>query len=398
MAGYATVLAVLVRPARPTRYRKAPTVRAAVVPPLCFVLYVFVRALLSPDVVVAMVGFATYGMYACFYLLLVWSFSTTSVRRLLSAMLVAAVAVGILGLAQLAVPAMARLLGQPMPLLIRGPGGIHVVRVTSSFGSPLYYGAYLALVLPVLLMVWSGTVGALRRLSCFLGVLILAANLLLTFTRAAWLQVALSLGLMLAWSLAGRSSSARTFRRLSVALAAAVGIAVVAFLCFQPAREWSSLVIQRAASTSNLQSEAGNVLRVSAWSNSLAQIGSPQSLLFGIGPGLTMVRADRYVEEGLSGTESLLLQTLVELGAVGLILFVLAFLTIVRFGMTAIRHPTSGSGDHTTLGALAAVVGLVPNLVFTTAFNSWEVSCTFWLLSAFLVVSARQQRALLLVR
>jgi hypothetical protein len=204
--------------------------------------------------------------------------------------------------------------------------------------------------------------------------------------------MALSLVVMLLWSLAARASSAQRVRRLFVTLAAAGGIAIVALLCFQSVRDWAAPVVQRATSTSNLQ-EAGNVERVKLWSNSLAQIASPQSFLLGLGPGLTMVRTHRYLEKNLLGTESFLLQILIELGAAGLALFVLAFLTILQFGMTAIRHPVSGFGDRLTLGALAAVIGFVPNLVFTTAFNSWEVSCTFWLLSAFLVVSARQQRA-----
>lgn len=394
IAGYVAVLAALARPAKPTRLRRAPTQRAATVPILCFVLYVFVRALLAPNAVTALVGFSTYSMYACFYLLLVWRFGVASIRRLLSVMLATAVAAGILGLAQLFAPSVSRFLGAAMPLLIGGPGGIQVVRVTSSLGSPLYYGAYLALVFPVFLLVWSQTSGPLRRASFSLGFLVLAANLLLTFTRAAWVQVALSWGVMLLWSLACRSSSTRRLLHLFSGLAAAGGVAVAAFLCLQPVREWMVPVVQRVASTSDLRSEVANTLRVSMWRNSLAQISSPQSLLFGLGPGLTVARTQFYQKTGFSGTESFLLQVLVELGVTGFVLFALAFITILRFGLTAVRSPSGSFGDRLTLGALAAVVGLVPNLAFTTAFNSWEVSCTFWLLSAYLVISARQERPL----
>lgn len=271
------------------------------------------------------------------------------------------------------------------------PNRFETGRSMASFGNATLVAAYLAMMLPL-------SVAALldreRRLAprpvLFGALLVIAAALLLTFGRGAWLG-ALA-GVVLTTLLLPQTL--RSARRDLAIMLALIAIAIV----FVQATSSTYTLTGRMASMFSV--DGSTLARVQMWDASLPLVA--ERPLFGSGPDTFKYVFGTYKPEGwvehisdplVDRAHNESLQLAVTLGLTGLTAYLWMLVTLIWSGITR-RHKAAGGGDGWLIaGGLGAVLAFAVQLQFN--FSHFAVSPFFWILAGLsggLLEQARPRR------
>ena len=252
-------------------------------------------------------------------------------------------------------------------------------RVTSVFANPNMLGAYLVTVFPFTLYAVSGKN---RYVSVFTGVISSAAVAfcaVLTWSRAAWVGLA-----------AGAMVFIGSFGLSKLAAFLPVGCAVYLGAVFFP-----DTFGRRLRFFSSL-GDSANYYRKAIWTGVIIlvrRIG-----LSGIGAGDIAFSAC-YIAYSLPGIEgavhshSLFLQLIVQMGFVGLILFLITVTVCLRKAGWAGLGSSDRRSAACVAAAAAAVIGLCVSGVFDYVLYNYRVLCSFWTVLGLLSAAANICRA-----
>ncbi|MBU4480619.1 O-antigen ligase family protein [Patescibacteria group bacterium] len=344
---------------------------------LLYIIYIGIRALLSKDILVGLIGFGTYTTYIILYFLIIVSFNSNNIFKLIDWIIVSAVIVAAFGLVQAFFsPTAFGLLDEPMKQSI---GEINIGRLTSTFGTPLDFGAYIALVTPLVLARLLLAKNLAKRAILLVIVIVFIISIALTFTRTAWIQLIVSF-LVITWGL----FSKKRFRKYIWLTGFIIVVIIVGINLFISSDFSSQTLTTRFYSIFDWQHDLSNLQRIERWENSLELLNG-SSFLFGIGPGTTMNRANFYYKTGIICPESYILQLLIELGIFALIVFLMIFIYFIKQGVNLYKNTTiNEKSSFTALAITAAIFGLGINFIVSLSFNNWSILSVFWLGCAYL--------------
>ena len=347
---------------------------------LLYIIYIGIRALLSKDILIGLIGFGTYTAYIILYFLIITSFNSNNIFKIVNWIIISAVIVANFGLVQAFFsPTIFGLLGEPMKQSIGG--GINISRLTSTFGTPLDFGTYIAFVSPLVLARLLVVKGLGKRIILVVILIVFIINIALTFTRTAWIQLIVAF-LVILWALFLK----KQFRKYIWVIGFVILTVVVGISLFISSDFSFQMLTTRFYSIFDWQHDLSNVVRLERWGNSLKLLnGSP--FFFGVGPGTTMNRANFYYKTGAICPESYILQLLIELGIFALILFLMIFIYFINQGVSLYKNTTiNEKNSFTTLAITAAISGLGINFIVSLSFNDWTISSAFWCFCAFLSI------------
>lgn len=252
-------------------------------------------------------------------------------------------------------------------------GGISS-RAVSVFNNPNILGVYLALIFPMALMLTLPRYSSkIRILGGIISVFIVLCSVF-TFSRSAWIALVFG-GIVFAVSVSPKG--------ILWALPAA-GAAAVAALIF------SETIGARLVNFITL-SDSANSYRVAVWNSSCEMLS--QVFAGGIGMGEEAFKT-AYVNFAAAGTQyamhshSLYIQIAVQLGIIGLILFLMSVFVIVRKSFSASVNPASDQELMTC--AKASVSGALSLMVagmFDYTWYNFRVFFVFWALLGFACAS-----------
>ena len=235
--------------------------------------------------------------------------------------------------------------------------GTHGVRVSSTLGNPVFFGAFLALTLPILLakaVMFSGkTASPIRTRGVAVALLLFGLAMLFTsLSRGAWMGVAAGFAAVIYfWARSGQKPlRAVVLWTLLLAGAFLAGVGIVSVL----AGTDIGGIVDAAGSSSSLAS------RIEIWKTSLLMIGDKP--LFGFGLDQTKDWFNLYMTERLAGLENTLHgrahNIFLQMGLDGGIPLLFAnlwlFLFVVLKGM---RHLRSHPDDYVVAGFLGSLLG-----------------------------------------
>ncbi|MDI6816439.1 MAG: O-antigen ligase family protein [Actinomycetota bacterium] len=235
--------------------------------------------------------------------------------------------------------------------------GTHGVRVSSTLGNPVFFGAFLAITLPILLskavMFSEKTASAVRTRGVAAALLLFGLAMLFTsLSRGAWMGVAAGFAAVVYfWARSGQKPM-RVVVLWTLLLVGAflAGVGIVSML----AGSDIGGIVDAAGSSSSLAS------RIEIWKTSLLMIGDKP--LFGFGLDQTKDWFNLYMTEGLAGLENTLHgrahNIFLQMGLDGGIPLLFAnlwlFLFVVLKGM---RHLRSHPDDYVVAGLLGSLLG-----------------------------------------
>lgn len=256
------------------------------------------------------------------------------------------------------------------------------------------YGAALAFFVPVFAcFLFDNKMSRTQKLFAFIVFCFLLLGLYLSYSRAAWLSVAIALTVALIMIFKIR------FRWVFLTLAVLIG----AFLYFQQEilmkleknkQDSSANFVEHVQSISNISSDASNLERINRWQSALRMFR--QRPVFGWGPGTyqfvyapfqhSQERTIISTNAGDLGTaHSEYIGPLAEMGVMGL----LTFLSIViSVSYTAIRLYRRSPSAEVRLMVMAYFLGLVTYFVHGTLNNFLDTdksSVPFWGFTAIIV-------------
>ena len=252
-------------------------------------------------------------------------------------------------------------------------------RVTSTFDNPNVFAEYLVMTIPFAAAVMLSARTAGRRFVSLIGLGLMCAALVFTWSRGAWL------GFIAAAALFLLMLSRRT---IILFLCGAASIPFLPFILPQS-------IIQRFLSIGNL-ADSSTAYRVHIWEAAVKMIRD--HFFSGIGVGEPAFRAV-YTSYSLSGIESaphshsLFFQTVIELGIFGLIalaavalLFLIRCVTFLgRGGTLSKEDPRARRRKTDTLLTAAGCCGVIAMLIQGLTDYVWynyRVCLLFWLVIA----------------
>lgn len=295
-------------------------------------------------------------------------------HRLTTALAVPAIIVIAYGVAQVFLPPAF----QGEAALRTSYGSLGFTRSLSTLGSPLLFGGYLSLLLPLLLalslsasdrfwVVWLTTAG--------LGYVALA----FTLTRAAWLAGAIGTGIF-AMATRGKARGRRAIAIFVVLAAIAIGVTVLATAVATP-----SQVAARFSSSFSV--ESGSVAdHLFIWKRTIALIrfrpllGWGLETLLKVFPDGGSLLVDHFGPRPVTVDKAHndLLQMAVSIGIPGATAYVAIWILVVAGGIRIWRH-ASGSVRVLIAGWLGAVIAYLVQAQFS--FTSVALGPLVWLLA-----------------
>lgn len=257
------------------------------------------------------------------------------------------------------------------------------------------YGAILAFFLPYsIYAVISPGPGSLKRLSATVLLLILAAGLLFSYTRAAWVSLIGAVGFFL-------------IMRFRIPLwALGVGALVAGGIAWSQ-QEQITIAMQRntvesstnlgdhVKSISNISSDASNLERINRWNSALRMF--MERPLMGFGPGTYMFQYAPYQASedrtiistnfGVQGNaHSEYLGPLAEQGLFGLLLMVALVVTTVFIAMRLYARMPKGSDRRLLLATFLGLVTYYLHGGLNNFLDTDKASVPFWAFTALIVL------------
>ena len=287
-------------------------------------------------------------------------------------------------------------------------GGGGSLIATGVFHDHMLFGAFVMLLLPVLLAACFSAPPAHRYAAQGVSILCLAA-LAVSQTRSAWIGEAAALmmfAFLYFWSGAGRSGPALTEgerqRRRALALPYVIlGAGVlIGFLALAPQRDAVMQRIQSLTTTVPQGRESSVEWRFGAWRGARQMITHRPLLGWGIGSYPPVQRAFTQVGEPasvvLSDGPTILdeahdsyLQMAVELGVPGVLLWIGALAAAFVTGLRALRFLPAGSPRAwTVIGGLSALAGQATDALANPAWQFGEVMLYFWIILGLTIAAA----------
>ena len=144
------------------------------------------------------------------------------------------------------------------------------------------YGAVLVMFFPVFFLLLKGNYGHMKKLFAFLLMLIFTAGIILSYTRAAWLSLALS----------GMLALVYLFRIKFLTVMLSILAFIALFFAFKAdlimmleknRQDSSSNITEHIQSMSNVSSDASNLERINRWQSAIRMF--EERPVFGWGPG-----------------------------------------------------------------------------------------------------------------
>lgn len=239
-------------------------------------------------------------------------------------------------------------------------------RANSTLKDPNSLGAYLLIILS--LITFRLLQGSKRK--GYLALLVGATLcLFLTYSRSAWIGAVLSMGAVCYSNLGIRRWLGE--RKMIMV----VSIALMFMLAGIVAMNWQKSFSQGALVHAGGGPQSSNSLRLHAWSDAASKIASYP---FGYGPGTAGPASMKNNIQGPVITENYYLQLVIEIGIVGLILFVVINI-IVAYGLF------NTSKDHQLASALfGSFIGITVANLFLHVWSNEAVAYTWWGLAGLL--------------
>lgn len=204
-------------------------------------------------------------------------------------------------------------------------------RATATLENPNVLGEYLIMIIPIACSVWMAGVG-IRRKNSFCALACMAMCLILTWSRGAWLGFLFSfVVLLLVWN------------RRSIWLFIC-GVASIPLLSVV----LPSTIISRFTSIGDL-ADSSTSYRLSIWRGTVHMLGDIFMSGIGVGNPAWKQIYSEYSLVGITAAEhshNLFLQIAVDLGAPGLLVFLIFLVMLTRCAFTTIRHITDKSSDR----------------------------------------------------
>ena len=240
-------------------------------------------------------------------------------------------------------------------------------RANAFFGNPNMLGAYLVIVFPFALAQTKSTKNGLIKALYSIGALAMAGCIVLTWSRGAWLGLIVALVVYLLVS---------DFRSIwLVILGGASFVPAVIYLAPQTVSE--RLISTVTMADSSIQ------YRLNIWEGVLDMIGD--YFWTGIGVGENAFK-NVYSGYAVSGTEtvmhshSLFLQIIVELGIIGLAVFLLVMLMFSQKCFAGVKERRRGSKSRLMISAgYASVCGALVAGITDHIFYNYRVFLVFWI-------------------
>ncbi len=252
------------------------------------------------------------------------------------------------------------------------------------------FGAFLAMLLPVILGVACGTRDRWWRIGAQLAVILVAGALALTRCRSSWLGIAVAgvafvaLSAIYVW----KAKAALDKKHELIVGPALVLVALGIFVAFSGA---SGMISDRFGTLGQLATDASVTDRTALWAIAMKLIAN--SPLWGCGIG-TYALAQAYINPASQNLEVIrqlgpslhesphntYLQIAAEQGLIGLGLYLAVLALFFYTGVQALRRMERGIRKFTLIGCLAAVAGQVVDAISNPGWMYPEVSTFFWLI------------------
>ncbi len=245
-------------------------------------------------------------------------------------------------------------------------------RINAFLGNPNMLGAYLTIIFPFALAQIKVNKRGIAKIFYILCSLAIGACVIFTWSRGAWLGLAISFIVFLLLS---------NFRSIWIVIIGATGIP--ALLYFVPGS-----ISERFMSIFEM-TDSSIIYRFNSWQGVLAMI--KDNFLWGIGVGESAFKAV-YEKYALMGTEtlmhshSLFLQILLELGIFGIIIFAVAIFMFMQKGFAGIKDRNRDSKSRTTIAAgIASICGALVMGITDHIWYNYRVFLIFWIVMALVV-------------
>ena len=245
-------------------------------------------------------------------------------------------------------------------------------RAVATFENPNILGEYIVLALPLAMALVARSGKPHRRIGALVICLCAAACAVFTWSRGAWIALAVCCGMMLLMI---------SEKFIMLLLAAAVALPFARF--WMPAN-----VFERLMSIGSL-ADSSSAYRLSVWRGSLSL--ASDHLLSGIGIGSSAFGAV-YPSYAYSGCETalhshnLFIQLVVEMGLPALILFIfIVFMWIARSaGAMKNCHRRSPLVRLLSFGCISAMIGLLVQGMTDYVFYSYRIYLLFFMIAGLL--------------
>ena len=238
-------------------------------------------------------------------------------------------------------------------------------RVTAFLDNPNMLGAYLVIVLPFALAQMQSPEKKITKAFYFLCAIAITACLILTWSRGAWLGAIISLVVFLLVS---------NFRNIWAVI---IGVASMPALALVLPYEF----VDRFISIFSMK-DSTVIYRFDTWKGTLGMIGDYFWTGIGVGESAFMQIYPKYA---LSGTETvmhshnLFLQIMLELGILGLLVFLIIIFMFTQKCFVGIKESRRGSKSRLmTSAGLASVCGTLVMGLTDHAFYNYRVFLVFW--------------------
>lgn len=322
---------------------------------ICFVVYTGARAVLADDIVTGLSGLLFYTLYTLVYFMTSTMIrSEKRINTALQVVVVASVALAIGGICQSVFNHELFMTG------VVEAKRFGYTRASFSVGSSIVFGGYLATAssIPLARLL----VGKSRTWSRLIVLATLYGAIVLSFTRVAWAQVLVILVVQLTVFL-----RLRVFKtKVILLLNALLGFVAIGFVL--------------SGETYFEFFEAGILDRLDTWLLAIRRVGVHP--LFGQDPGTTIWAINAKSSTNVFVTESYLVQIGLELGLVGLFLYLAIIWCSVATTFRSIKKTPTGCYQHMMykIAIVSALLGLLFNMLFAQSMNAWVVNMMFWFL------------------
>lgn len=336
-------------------------VRRIEYPILIYVVYIIFRTIISGDVSISIQALPVYVFYILMYVMVINLVKRINNIKMSFALLLASMALVALG-------GVFQSLFQPdfFKSSIEAQR-FGVTRASFSVDSSIVFGSLMAVGATITISILAFSKINFKKKLFFETLLALfSSGLLLSFTRAAWLQLAGAIIMITIISIVKqRGFSIKRFKFLSILVI--IGMLIVTYKYGALASDFLSTSISE---------------RSDVWRNSFRLLQSQP--FWGIGIGQTLW-STRDIRGNDVVTESFLLQILTETGIIGLSLYVHILYSL--FHRTIKEIPAvKDELLWAYASAMATLLGFICNMAVAQAMNAWVIQMIFWFMVGVLIL------------